>query len=276
MRHEQMVELHPNMPWNYTELWMADWQNGKLSNERVIIGREAKASVMQPQWSCDGSLFFVDTRTGYWQLYRYIEGTTCHIHVQGLEKAEFRSSDWWLGRYVVQYLLSARADLVSSTYAPLTEDTLIAFYNIDGSKKAIVIDVEPGDSINPGFPINHVAFNALKRTSDTSFAITSSTSTAPQSFFHLDITKPDDIKFPRDYGAGEEYAYGISFLQQTPNTQPRWSPSTPNRCYAWWSHLARGPWSVHARSILDHPRPRSGAGQLRRLFRLLQGVYQPT
>jgi hypothetical protein len=75
-------------------------------------------------------------------------------------------------------LLSARADLVSSTYAPLTEDTLIAFYNIDGSKKAIVIDVESGDSINPGFPINHVAFNALKRTSETSFAVTGSTSTA--------------------------------------------------------------------------------------------------
>lgn len=110
-----------------------------------------------------------------------------------MEKAEFANPDWWLGRYVVQYLLSARADLVSSTYAPLTEDTLIAFYNIDGSKKAIVIDVESGDSINPDFPINHVAFNALKRTSETSFAVTGPASTASQSFFHLDITKPDDI-----------------------------------------------------------------------------------
>jgi hypothetical protein len=116
-------------------------------------------------------------------------------------------------------------------------------------KKAIVIDVESGDSINPGFPINHLAFNALKRTSDTSFAITSSTSTAPQSFFHLDITKPDDInvlkasvkvdfpetyfapvrnvKFPRNHGAGGEYAYGISFLQQTPNMRPPMEPFHP-------------------------------------------------
>jgi len=43
------------------------------------------------------------------------------------------------------------------------------------------------------FPINHIAFNALKRTSETSFDGIGSTSTAPQLFFHLDITKPGDI-----------------------------------------------------------------------------------
>jgi Tol biopolymer transport system component len=91
---------HPNMPWNYTELWVADWQDGKISNDRVIAGHEAKASVSQPQWSPDGSLFFVDDRTGYWQLYHMTEGSTRHIHVKGLEKAEFASPDWWLGRSV--------------------------------------------------------------------------------------------------------------------------------------------------------------------------------
>jgi hypothetical protein len=81
------------MPWNYTELWIADWQKGKLSNERVIAGREAKASVTQSQCSSDGSLFFVDDHTGYWQLYHYIEDITCHIDVRGLEKAEFAGPD---------------------------------------------------------------------------------------------------------------------------------------------------------------------------------------
>ena len=131
---------------------------------------------------------------------------------------------------------SPLTDLASSTYAPLTKDTLIAFYNVDGSKKAIVIDVNTGEYTDPGFPINHVAFNALKRTSDASFVVIGSTATAPQSFFHLDTARPDkinvlkasvevgfpgtffaparNIKFPRTYGPGGGYAYGM-FLPPT-------------------------------------------------------------
>ena len=112
-----------------------------------------------------------------------------------------------------------------------------------------MIDVESGDAIKPSFLINHVAFNALKRTSETSFAGTGSTSTASQSFFHFDITELDDInvlkasvkvdfpetcfpparniKFPRNHGAGGEYAYGISFPQQAPNAQLLMEPFHP-------------------------------------------------
>jgi hypothetical protein len=63
---------------------------------------------------------------------------------------------------------------------------------MDGSKKA-VINVESGRYIDLGFLINHVAFNTLERMSDTSFAVIGWTSIAPQSSFHLGITKPDDI-----------------------------------------------------------------------------------
>jgi hypothetical protein len=79
---------------------VADWEDGKISNDRVIAGREVKASVTQPQWSSDGSLFFVDDRAGYWQLYRLAEGFVEHINMKGLEEAEFAGPDWWLGRSV--------------------------------------------------------------------------------------------------------------------------------------------------------------------------------
>ena len=215
---------HPNMPWNYTELWLADWSAGQISNQQVVAGRETKASVTQPQWGRDGSLFFVDDRTGYWQLYQKQGGEVRHIHVKGLEQAEFASPDWFLG---------------ASTYAPLTQEKMIAFYNMDGAKRGIVIDIETGAYTDPGFPIIDMDLNALKRTSDSSFALIGATATAPKSFFHLDITKPSElnvlkastkvtfsdeffarahnIKFPRTRTQGGGFANALYFPPTSPD-----------------------------------------------------------
>ena len=89
---------HPNMPWNYTELWVANWKDGQVANERVVAGRDAKASITQPRWGPDNTLFFVDDRTGYWQLYHMTDHEVKHVHVKGLEKAEFAQADWCLGK----------------------------------------------------------------------------------------------------------------------------------------------------------------------------------
>ena len=153
------------------------------------------------------------------------------------------------GKVSTQCILFAFTNPASSTYAPLTKDTLIAFYNMDGSKKAIVIDVKSGDYSDPGFPINDVAFNALKRTSDTSFAVIGSTATAPKSFFHLDITNPSkinvlkasvevsfpetyfaparNIKFPRNHGPGGDMPTACFFPQRIRSTRPPAEPCRP-------------------------------------------------
>ncbi len=93
---------HPNMPWNYNELWVAEWQDGKAIDAKVIAGQDVKESITQPQWGMptgrDASLFFVGDRTGFWQLYQFVDGHVRHIHVKGLEQAEFGSPEWWLGR----------------------------------------------------------------------------------------------------------------------------------------------------------------------------------
>jgi hypothetical protein len=95
---------HPNMPWNYNELWIADWQDGQVANAQPIAGRDIKESITQPQWGLDDSLFFVGDRTGFWQLYQFIDGTVRYIQATGLEKAEFGAPEWWLGRLVGFYL----------------------------------------------------------------------------------------------------------------------------------------------------------------------------
>ena len=61
---------HPNMPWDTTELWLADVDGtGRLANERMVAGG-GEESVVQPEWAPDGSLVFASDRSGWWNLYR--------------------------------------------------------------------------------------------------------------------------------------------------------------------------------------------------------------
>ncbi len=64
---------HPNMPWDGTELWV-----GKLGDDGAVTVKEKVAggvdeSIFQPEWSPDGTLYFVSDRTGWWNLYRWRE-----------------------------------------------------------------------------------------------------------------------------------------------------------------------------------------------------------
>ena len=61
---------HPNMPWVGTELWVADIApDGTLAAPRMVAGG-ADESVLQPEWSPDGVLYFISDRSGWWNHYR--------------------------------------------------------------------------------------------------------------------------------------------------------------------------------------------------------------
>ncbi|MEO5669595.1 MAG: S9 family peptidase [Ramlibacter sp.] len=65
---------HPLMPWNGTELWLADVAaDGQTSGGRKIAGGPTE-SLCQPVWSPAGELFVVSDRTGWWNLYRFRSG----------------------------------------------------------------------------------------------------------------------------------------------------------------------------------------------------------
>jgi dipeptidyl aminopeptidase/acylaminoacyl peptidase len=86
---------HPQMPWDGTELWTADLAaGGALTNVRQVAGNSSE-SIVQPEWSPDGTLYFVSDRSGWWNLYR--SGTNGEIEaVTGLE-AELGVPHWIFG-----------------------------------------------------------------------------------------------------------------------------------------------------------------------------------
>jgi dipeptidyl aminopeptidase/acylaminoacyl peptidase len=60
---------HPNMPWDGTELWVADVDaSGALANARLVAG-SADESIYQPGWSPAGELLFASDRDDLWRLY---------------------------------------------------------------------------------------------------------------------------------------------------------------------------------------------------------------
>lgn len=81
---------HPNMPWDGTDLWVADFNSGKLVNPVHIAGG-LNESIFQPGWSPSGKLHYVSDISGWWNLYRY-EGTALYPCA-----AEFGVPLWVLG-----------------------------------------------------------------------------------------------------------------------------------------------------------------------------------
>ncbi|MFI5569101.1 prolyl oligopeptidase family serine peptidase [Streptomyces sp. NPDC051740] len=61
---------HPRMPWDGTELLVADVAaDGTLRDARTVAGGPEE-SVAQADWTPDGRLLYASDRTGWWNLYR--------------------------------------------------------------------------------------------------------------------------------------------------------------------------------------------------------------
>jgi len=85
---------HPRMPWEGTELWLADVQDdGTLANGRLVAGGPQE-SICQPEWSPAGVLHFVSDRSGWWNLYRFNAGV---VHALCPRAAEFAVPHWNFG-----------------------------------------------------------------------------------------------------------------------------------------------------------------------------------
>ena len=83
---------HPNMPWEGTELWAGKLGTDGIVKEREKVAGGVQESIFQPEWSPDGTLYFVSDRTGWWNLYRRREdGKVESLHPM---EAEFGAPQW--------------------------------------------------------------------------------------------------------------------------------------------------------------------------------------
>ncbi|CAK0782907.1 hypothetical protein CVIRNUC_006102 [Coccomyxa viridis] len=102
---------HPNMPWDDTELWVADVSaDGSLSGQKKVAGGNDE-SVMDPLWTPSGELIFISDRSGFWNLYSERDGQPKALLPM---QAEFGGPAWSFGARPYQILPDGRLLLVYS------------------------------------------------------------------------------------------------------------------------------------------------------------------
>jgi len=113
---------HPNMPWDGTELWVARVDSdGSLDDIKPVAGGLTE-SIVQPEWSPDGVLYFMSDRNCWWNLYRWREGRTESVHEA---QAEFGRPHWAFGIF---------------TYALESPEQIICSYTTKGDWHLAVLD----------------------------------------------------------------------------------------------------------------------------------------
>jgi len=87
---------HPLMPWEGTELWVAQVGASGALEEPARVAGGPNESIYQPGWSPDGTLYYVSDRDGWWKLYG-TGGADRLLISNAPSDAEFGRPQWVFG-----------------------------------------------------------------------------------------------------------------------------------------------------------------------------------
>jgi len=121
---------HPQMPWDATQLWRAQYRDDSLSNHQLIAGEDNNQAIFQPQWSPDNQLYFVSDENNWWNIYRFNLGHSESIFTS---ETEFATPLWQLGM---------------STYCFLNDHLIGCSWTSDGIWQTGVINTKT-HTLNP-------------------------------------------------------------------------------------------------------------------------------
>ncbi|HWS54255.1 MAG TPA: prolyl oligopeptidase family serine peptidase [Pyrinomonadaceae bacterium] len=114
---------HPNMPWDGTELWVGELDEGGGLHGASRVAGGASESIFQPEWSPSGALHFVSDRSNWWNLYRLGGGGAAEPLYEA--EAEFGLPQWFFRM---------------STYGFASEDEIVCAYTERGMWRLGVLD----------------------------------------------------------------------------------------------------------------------------------------
>ncbi|MEV0320948.1 prolyl oligopeptidase family serine peptidase [Streptomyces sp. NPDC050658] len=127
---------HPRMPWDGTELLLAEVRpDGTFGAPRSVAG-SPEESIPQVEWTADGQLLYASDRTGWWNLYRQNpDGGGAAVPLCPRDE-EFAGPLWQVG---------------FGWFAPL-DSGLIAVVHGKGATSLGVLDPETGEVVDAAGP----------------------------------------------------------------------------------------------------------------------------
>jgi dipeptidyl aminopeptidase/acylaminoacyl peptidase len=197
---------HPNMPWDAAELWVAPLDESGLPGAAQQIAGGPGDAAFQPEWADDGALIFMAERSGWWNPYRYHDGTVVPLAPTPLEE-ELGLPLWNFGVRSYTLFKSGAAVAVSAS----RPSTLLQFRAAEAGPAELSLPwwtinwlQSQGDELvfigaAPHIPPQIVRYNPIHRSHTVLMR-----SPAPQ----IDpeyISLPDQISFPTSEGR-EAYA----------------------------------------------------------------------
>ena len=157
---------HPNMPWDGTELHVAELTARGLTTAKVIAGGAAE-SVQEPQWDSDGTLYFISDRSGFWNLYAQRAGG---IRAVWPRAAEFAGPLWSFGQ---------------SNYVLFGDGRAVVSFRDRGISHLAVLDLKAGTGRELDLP--YVDFSHLTKIDSQHIAAVAGASKSPLSIVNIDV-----------------------------------------------------------------------------------------
>lgn len=156
---------HPNMPWTSNELWVGEFGGSNISRAHLLAGGDNE-SVFQPQWSPDGTLYFVSDRDEWWNLWRTVNGVLERVTHTA---AEFGQAQWYFGM---------------STYAFLSAESIVCSYTAKGIWKLAVLDLKSLNLSEIDLPYQEISY---VRAHDSSVVFRAGSPVEPTGILQLDV-----------------------------------------------------------------------------------------
>ena len=179
---------HPNMPWDGTELWIADVKpDGSLGPAEKIAGG-LDESIYQPEWSPDGELYFSSDKTGWWNLHRWHNNEIEALYPM---EAEFGLPQWGFG---------------SHTFIFESQDRIVCAYTKNGLWNLATLDLTEKKLEPIETSISQIDRGNLAVKNGKVFLIGGS-ATEPSSIVRIDLSSRETevLHRSREITVGKEY-----------------------------------------------------------------------